>query len=342
MTADLVRATSLHWAPELITELGGNPHTLLGRCGIAPETVNRESRFIPFSLLCRVVGECAAELDTPDFGLRLAAKQGTDVLGPLAVAIRHSATVGEALRNNIDFVHHYSPALGTSLQDHGDGRTAYVFRTLVPGLPHRAQIAELGLRIILSKFRMIAGRGFRPLEVTFSHARRLPAAQYSAAFDCPVRFDCAEDSLVFPTQLLERRLHSADRSAAGLAIEYMRMSTLTASYAAVVSTQISRLLPQGSPTLARVAQSLGLHPRALQRRLAESHTTFAALVEAVRKDAALQLLRSPELPIGLVAQQLGYAEQSVLTRSCRRWFSLTPLAVRRRLREDPEAAALLG
>ncbi|MCB9441936.1 MAG: hypothetical protein H6523_17020 [Mycolicibacterium sp.] len=35
------------------------------------------------------------------------------------------------------------------------------------------------------------------------------------------------------------------------------------------------------------------------------------------------------------ARELGYAEQSVLNRSCRRWFGATPAVLRARWRADP-------
>ena len=51
-------------------------------------------------------------------------------------------------------------------------------------------------------------------------------------------------------------------------------------------------------------------------------------------------LRDTDLSLYLVARELGYAEQSVLTRSCRRWFGRTPGALRRDLRGRTAVAAL--
>ncbi|WP_068154281.1 helix-turn-helix domain-containing protein [Rhodococcus phenolicus] len=67
-----------------------------------------------------------------------------------------------------------------------------------------------------------------------------------------------------------------------------------------------------------------LHPRALQRRLAEAGRTFEVMVDDIRRELATTLLAQPDVPLSAVAQQLGYSEQSALTRSCRRWFGTTP------------------
>ncbi len=50
-------------------------------------------------------------------------------------------------------------------------------------------------------------------------------------------------------------------------------------------------MPTGLTTLDVVADQLNLHPKTLQRRLADEGTTFAALVDRVRKETAGQYLR---------------------------------------------------
>jgi AraC-like DNA-binding protein len=73
-----------------------------------------------------------------------------------------------------------------------------------------------------------------------------------------------------------------------------------------------------------------MHPRTLQRRLHDEGTTFEALRDDVRRDAASRYLSQTTLPLTRVSALLGYSEPSVFTRSCRRWFAGSP----RRLREQ--------
>lgn len=81
-----------------------------------------------------------------------------------------------------------------------------------------------------------------------------------------------------------------------------------------------------------VAAQFALHPKTLQRRLAGEGTTFAELVDATRRAQAERLLRDTDLSMSQVAREIGYAEQSVLTRSSRRWFGTNPTAARTALR----------
>lgn len=89
-----------------------------------------------------------------------------------------------------------------------------------------------------------------------------------------------------------------------------------------------QLLPIGAVGLPDIARHIGLHPKALQRRLAAENTTYAELVDQTRRDTAQRLLLDTALSLDQLCRQLGYAEQSVLTRACKRWFNTTPTAYR--------------
>ena len=73
----------------------------------------------------------------------------------------------------------------------------------------------------------------------------------------------------------------------------------------------------------------------LQLRLALEHTTFEAIREETRKDAALHYLGTTGIALGQLADILGFSEQSAMTRSCRRWFGVPPSALRRDLSKGP-------
>jgi len=67
-----------------------------------------------------------------------------------------------------------------------------------------------------------------------------------------------------------------------------------------------------------------MHPRTLQRRLAEEGTRCQDVIDAERRTQAAKYLAQPGLQFGQIAGLLGYTEQSALNRSCRRWFGSTP------------------
>jgi AraC-like DNA-binding protein len=86
----------------------------------------------------------------------------------------------------------------------------------------------------------------------------------------------------------------------------------------------------------QVAAALHLHPRTLHRRLKAEGRTFQEIKDEVRRDVALYYLQRTDVDLTHIAQRLGYAEHSVLTRSCARWFSASPSRLRSKSRDEDE------
>src|SRR5690606_17777455 len=91
-----------------------------------------------------------------------------------------------------------------------------------------------------------------------------------------------------------------------------------------VQRLVQQLLPTGAATMPMIAKHFAMHPKTLQRRLRTEGTTFGALLEESRQQMVEHLLRTSDLTLTQVARQLGYSEQSVLSRSCVRWFGTGP------------------
>jgi AraC-like DNA-binding protein len=81
-----------------------------------------------------------------------------------------------------------------------------------------------------------------------------------------------------------------------------------------------------------ISAQFDLHPKALHRRLCAEKTTFGELIDGVRRETAEHYLRNTDISPSHLAREPGYAEQSVLSRSCRRWFGCGPSNHRRAVR----------
>jgi hypothetical protein len=79
------------------------------------------------------------------------------------------------------------------------------------------------------------------------------------------------------------------------------------------------LLTTGCISQDEVARSFGMNRRTFARRLQESGTTFRALLDAVRFDAARVLLRGSAVSLEDIANRLGYADVTAFARAFRRW-----------------------
>jgi len=87
------------------------------------------------------------------------------------------------------------------------------------------------------------------------------------------------------------------------------------------------------PRVAEIAAHVGLSAYQLNRRFKDLlGITARQLLIKTRVDVASRLLRTTTLPIGDVAQQSGYCDQSAFTRQFRSTTGLTPQQYRRRHR----------
>lgn len=87
----------------------------------------------------------------------------------------------------------------------------------------------------------------------------------------------------------------------------------------------------GEPSRASIAKSLGLSVRTLQRRLVDHQTTFADMVNAVRKEQAQEYIRQNLYSLDEIAFLLGYSNVRSFFRAFKKWFACTPGELRKAL-----------
>jgi AraC-like DNA-binding protein len=86
----------------------------------------------------------------------------------------------------------------------------------------------------------------------------------------------------------------------------------------------------GDASIEAIARELATAPRTLQRRLSAAGSSFQALVEQTRREAAERYLAASTLSIAEIGYLLGYSEAAAFHRAFKRWNGETPHAFRRR------------
>lgn len=330
----LIRGTALQGFPELVAELGGDADRLLAAEDIPRDAVGNEDSFISYRRGAAVLELAAVRTGTPDFGRRLALRQGVEILGPVGVAVRTAPTVGAAFQALDQYLSVYSPAISASIDPQpGQRHARFEFRILLDRIgPHR-QAEELALGVALQTFRLIVGPDFRPVAADLPHEPLTATKEYVRYFGCTVRFAQRPSGLVVRRSDLARPLAS-DGAVHAMVRDYLGTiaSPARGDTAEAVRLMVRQMLPTGGLEIGLVAAQLGLHPRTLQRQLAARGTSFAGLLDDVRRAQLEHYLRDTEIPLGQLAGILGYSEQSVLSRSSRRWLGMSPSSYRRAAR----------
>jgi AraC-like DNA-binding protein len=314
----------------MVDSLGGDGDSILRSVGVDPRTAGDYDRFISYRAVCAALAAATTDRECPDFVLRLQRKQGTDVLGPLAVIIRHSETVADALAGVRRYLHTCSPADVIELHA-GSSAAVFTFSIDVKRLAHGDYMVEKSMATSMAAFRLMIGEDFIPLRVTMQHHGLAAPEIYRGLFGCPVQFSSEVNSIHLPNQVLSQRIRGRDPVALALAESYLGPTETEPEFSDYVRDLTERLLRVNRASLVVVAREMAMHPRALQRRLAETGTSFEKILDEVRSALAWNLAAS-SLQASQIATMLGYSEQSSYARACRRWYGESPrqLAARRR------------
>lgn len=336
----LIKGTSLHGFPELVTEYGADPVPLLASVHLDIAVTDDADRFIDYRSVITALEVAAARTGHPDFGRQLARRQGIEILGPVGIAARTAQTVADALSAVQHYIAVYSPALTITIDPEAEHRYArFEWRINTDHPPPHPQAAELGIGVAIQIFTMLAGSDFRPVLISFRHPPKTAIKDYTDHFGCPVHCNSDYAGFLFPRSILRRPL-SADGDVHRVVRDYLDglMSASPSDVLAQVRLLLRRTLPTGTASLEQTATELATTPRTLQRQLLTTGQTFAEILDELRREEAEHYLTDTNLPLSAVARALGYSEQSVLTRSCKRWYGVPPTTLRQGFQESANVA----
>lgn len=329
-----IRSAGLRGLRATVAELGGDAERLARAAELPVEALDSDDVLVPDRAAAAVLELAAHELGAPDLGLRIARRQDLAMLGSLAVAIQHSPTLGDALEctSRYLFVHGRSLSLTVGPDPSGDrSSAALLYGPATAAGP--VQGTDLGVGFVHRTITYLVGGRYGLRSVDLPYRPPAPASAYEEFFGAPVRVgrDVPAAVLRVPRELAGHALSGVNDNLRRLALAFLaeQSPAVERRLAPRARAVVHEALGTRPVDVGTVAALLDLHPRTLQRRLAQEGTTFGDVLDDVRRQVALRLLTTTDLPLGQVAGMLGFAEQSALSRSARRWWGAPPSAVRR-------------
>lgn len=274
-------------------------------------------------------------------GLRLGVEALPDETNVVSLAAMHSDTLGEGLRKLARYKRLVCPEKISIDVEDGEARLRFEWLLASDAPP------TLLTDIIFAGITNLAQRGtmtpMRPRRLEFIR-RRANEAMLRRHFRCELRFDAPHDVLVFDEAALA--LPMVRRNAQLLAVLVPGLDRALAqddharTLADDVRMALSETICGNRPTIAKVARSLGMSPRTMQRRLGELGTTYQDVLDDVRRQSARRLLGDTDLGTGEVAFLLGFEEVNSFVRAFHTWEGITPARWRARAngeRNEPQA-----
>jgi AraC-like DNA-binding protein len=329
---DSIRAAALAGLPELIARLGGDAEPLLRTHGFTPMTASDPERHVSYADFIRLLEDGAGELRCPDFGLRVGRMQDLQVLGPVAIVMRHAATVGEAIDSVARYLSFHTPGAAVTLVDAASEAPGFTVEVVLPELRRARQINELGMFLGQRMLELLLGEGYRALAVHFASDPPEDVAPLRRVFGARLEFGMPVGRFALRQGELGRPVRNADATVRRLIASHIDLARRDPGVPLVdrVSRAVRILLPSGRCSLPAVSDQLGFAPRSLQRALQERGASFRELQETQQRLLAEQLLQDPRLPLLRVATMAGFADQSTFNRAFARWTGTSPGHWRRR------------
>ncbi|MFF2396975.1 AraC family transcriptional regulator [Nocardia sp. NPDC058114] len=331
----MIRSAALRGFRATVAELGGNADELAERAGLPPVALDSDDILISDLVAARVLESAARLLDCPDLGLRVAGRQDLGMLGPLSLAIRNAPTVADALECASRYLFLHAQGMSIAMEDDPDGARGVLalrYGVSAGGRVISVQGVDLGLGFLHRTIELLVGGRYGLRSVDLPYRPVAPIALYERFFGAPVRVARPAANLRVPRSITTLPLSGADESLMRLAMTFL--AEQAPSHPALpTGTQVHAALQQSLGTapaeIGVVARLLAVHPRTLQRRLAAEGTSFAAILDEVRRNQTHRYLTTTDMPMSQIAALVGLSEQSTLTRCCRRWWGATPRAIRR-------------
>lgn len=237
--------------------------------------------------------------------------------------ISTAPTLGDGLALGAAHLYLVSSNSQLTTQVSGDEVTI-TYDILRPDDEMRRVVAEFVLAVLTGQLRYCTGRALSPTRVSFAHRAPRRTTGYADCFGAArVDFDAPADTITLHRRDLALPMVTADPALAAIirrsAAAFPPPRRGPVGPLPGLRSAILAQLADGRPSLNSTARRLTVSPRTLQRRLAESGTTWRAELDTVRRERSAGLRGSGAESGQRAAARLGFAETRSLRRAMNRW-----------------------
>ncbi|KAA0114901.1 AraC family transcriptional regulator [Methylobacterium sp. P1-11] len=312
-----------------LVDLGADPDQLASELGLEAGLFDRGAR-VPYASLGRLIAHGADRTGCPHLGILVGRRSTLASLGPLGLLMRHSDTVGDALRalEAHAGTQNWGAVVGLAI---GSDVAVLSYCPYGPDAEGAPLQSERALATTTAIIRILAGSGSALLEVLLPRSMPRDPAPYRDVFRAPVRFDQEVAALVFPARLLAQRIEGADPAVRRRAEDRIRTleagqtSNLTDDLRQYLRAQVTRQRCKAE----QVARLRLVSLRTLSRHLKSEGTTFKRLANEAQCQVAKRLLADTRMTMAEVSAILDFSEPAAFSHAFRRWSGMTPSAWRR-------------
>ncbi len=325
----------IHPFLEILDEVGAPYDEILRRASLPILAIEDGSAIVPTERIYKFVHLAARASRLPDLGLRAGGRIDIDSLLPDAERSWTRPGVFRSLESFINVALESTSNMDMWIESKPDpDRTTELFYlgTFGPDDPAFPTIEQFMVALMVRWTGYGAGPKWNPSQINFRATSVPQAAIRQLAGNASVRCGQSVTSIVFPSQPFLGRMGQFPEPTSEIwkrHRESVKQDSSAEDMVGSLRLLLKAYLPDGSPDIQFAARLSGTTVRTLQRRLREQGLTYTQLLEGLRHDLAIYLLRDSTTAAATVSQQLGYRDPAIFTRAFRRWTGTTPSKFRR-------------
>jgi len=327
----VIRSASLTNYAEVARACHLDPSRMLREFGFPARCLEDPEAVVPLDAVRALLEASAQRSGVEGFGLLMAESRRLSSLGPLGLLIREQPTPRLALAAFVEHGAQLNESLHLTIEEAADVVVLREMLVMGHGGPVR-QATELAIGVAFRMLQNLLGNDWRPRRVCFAHDAPADRTIHDRMFGHTVEFGHDFNGIVCAKADLARPNRDADPDLARMAqriLDGQRGARGNGDVAPQVRSLVLTLLGEGTCTIDRAAQHLGVDRRTIHRRLAKEGQTFSSIVDAVRRELAQRYL-ADKRSLADIAMLLGFSASSGFSHWYRRQYEATPSSRRAR------------
>lgn len=278
--------------------------------------------YVVFSMLLNRALKLTKELG---LGFHLGMQMTVSCHGLIGFAAMIAKDIREALQIAQQFISIQSSVLSLRLEIEHD--TAYLYFDY---MLTEHSFGEIGPIFLMLGFAMM-GQAVSGQQLVGSADVEFERPAYFDDFEhlLPghLNFSQAQTRMIFPAKFLEIPLVMADPLSARLAREQCKRElNALLKHSNFIGLVYELVYDEalGFSSMQEVAKKLHLSERTLQRKISKEGQSFRMIVDGIKQQKAIILLKRKQLSLEFIAEKLGYMDVTSFSRAFKRWTGKTP------------------
>lgn len=300
--------------------------------GFDAEIIEERSCFVPQKSVVKFVDAAARAAGDTNLGVLFVPDMNVANYGAFGRYVLGADTLGQAIDRAIAALPYHSTYDTLSATAHAD-EVRFTYKFALAGAPGYHVVACAAAGELMSVVKAYLSQYWRPSRVELDIEKPSQSSLYEDVFQCPVLFNAPAVSVVLSRHSMAAACIQAARPL--ITIEDVardQSGGAPKKMLDVIQEQIRVHLHMGDVSIDKVAQSMDISVRTLQRELHFAGTEFRSLTGMMRIKRATELLQERGLSLTLISEDLGYASPTGFSRAFRNVTGLSPREYRMRVR----------